>query len=560
LKREGQLHKVRKIPSILISVLLFAAFFTISVRDCHAQESSASGQARLNKEELKLDIKPLLPKNGERDIQLPEKEPAAKFLLNIKSERIGKARREFKKTFKPEVGLVEVVSHVGGQLTLKDCIDISVKNHLPLQIAAKNIKLAEMRVFEARRNMLPTATIDYQEYTGRVGGRMYTGRKQYVEGQQPIFHGGELFFTMKQAEVNLEVARKDYDRIKNELILQVKKGYYTLAKAKENLKMQQVLSSEVGAISDMVKQQYDAGIAAKLEFLNVSSQSGQVQYQLASAEGDESVSELVLKQTMNIDPQQKIDIEPELEFKKISVDFEEALRAAYNNRAEIRINSLMVDYYKYGHNISKAKGWPKVDILGSWGLAKEEYLTQDFGTDGTGVDEKLEQQWYGGVKVSMPFWGSTAEYSWTREQWVPLISSWQGTEANTHEYKFKILDKLDYYSEKQLALIDFDKARQEFIKAKQDVTMEVKEGYFNYRKALIQLDTASNKVQYQEKDLEFMKLKRKMDEVPDSNVVESMIKLAQEKFGYVQALTDCHISLASVNKAIGVEDYFKDET
>ena len=548
---------MRKIPSILISVLLFAAFFTINVRNCRAQESSASGQARLNREELKLDIKPLFSKNGERDVQLPEKEPAAKFLLNIKSEDIGKSRREFKKTFKPEVGLVEIVSHVGGQLTLKDCIDISVKNHLPLQIAAKNIKLAEMRVFEARRNMLPTATIDYQEYTGRVGGRMYMGRKQYIEGQQPVFHGGELFFTMKQAEVNLEVARRDYDRIRNELMLQVKKGYYTLAKAKENLNMQQVLSSEVGAISDMVKQQYDAGIAAKLEFLNVSSQSGQVQYQLASAEGDCSVSELVLKQTMNIDPQQKIDIEPGLEFKKISVDFEEALKAAYNNRAEIRINSLMLDYYKYGHNISKAKGWPKIDLLGSWGLAKEEYLTQDLGND---ADQKLEQQWYGGVKMSMPFWGSTAEYSWTREQWVPLVSSFQGTEANTREYKFKILDKLDYYSEKQLALIDYDKARQEFIKAKQDVAMEVKEGYFNYRKALIQLDTASNKVQYQEKDLEFVKLKRKMDEVPDSNVVESMIKLAQEKFGYVQALTDCHISLASVNKAIGVENYFKDET
>jgi hypothetical protein len=50
-----------------------------------------------------------------------------------------------------------------------------------------------------------------------------------------------------------------------------------------------------------------------------------------------------------------------------------------------------------------------------------------------------------------------------------------------------------------------------------------------------------------------------MDEVQDSNVIEGMIKLAQEKFGYVQALTDCHTSLASINKAIGIADYFKDE-
>jgi hypothetical protein len=38
-----------------------------------------------------------------------------------------------------------------------------------------------------------------------------------------------------------------------------------------------------------------------------------------------------------------------------------------------------------------------------------------------------------------------------------------------------------------------------------------------------------------------------------------MIKLFQERFGYVQALADCHTAIASVNKAIGIEDYFKDE-
>ena len=75
----------------------------------------------------------------------------------------------------------------------------------------------------------------------------------------------------------------------------------------------------------------------------------------------------------------------------------------------------------------------------------------------------------------------------------------------------------------------------------------------------MQFETATNKVKYQEKDLEFVKLRRSMGEADDSNVVESMIKLSQEKFGYLQALADCHISLATINKAIGSEDYYKDE-
>lgn len=443
--------------------------------------------------------------------------------------------------------------------SLNDCINTAIKNHLPLQIAAKSVKLGELRLFEARRNMLPTATIAYEEYSGRIYGRAYIGRKQYVEGQQPVFRGGELYYTMKQAETNLAVVRNDYERIKNELILQVKKAYYTLAKAKENLIVQQEISQEAGRIWSMVIKQSEAGVVSKLEFLNVSSQASQVKYQLASAEGDASVAELVLKQTMNVDMDQRVEIKPNLEFKKVDIDFDKVINAAFLNRAEIKINYLMVDYYNYGKGIARAKGWPKVDLLGSWGLAKEEYAPEDMGPDisgNTDPDRKIEQQWYAGIKTTVPFWGSTAEYSWTKETWVPVVSAFQGTETVTSAYKFKILDKLDYYSERQLSEIDFDRARQELTKVKQDITLEARESCFNYQKALIQLDTASNKVKYQEKDLDMVKLKRGMDEAQDSNVIESMIKLGQEKFGYIQALSDCHISLASVNKAIGVEDYF----
>ncbi len=461
--------------------------------------------------------------------------------------------------FTKDVSLINVTSPPKEMLeifTLDDLIKIAIKNYLPLQIAEKSIKLAEMRVFEARRNMLPSATIAYEEYSGRIYGRAYIGRKQYIEGQQPVFHGGDLFYTMKQTETNLEVTRNDYKRIKNELILQVKKGYYSFAKAKENLKMQQELSGEVERIYGMVNKGFEADAISKLELLNVSSQASQVHYQLASAEGDVSIAELILKQAMNLDTRDKVEIGTLPEFKKVAVDSDQALRAAFINRPEVKINSLMIDYYNYGKGIAKAKGWPKIDILGQWGLAKEEFAPEDLSTD---ADRKLEQQWYAGVKASMPFWGSTGEYSWTKEKWVPVVSAFQGTEATTSSYKFKILDKLDYYSDKQLAEIDYDNARQQLTKIRQDVTLEVEEGCFSYEKALIQLETASRKIKYQEKDLELMKLKREMDEAQDSNVIESMIKLAQEKFGYVQSITDCHISLASINKAIGVEDYFKDE-
>ncbi|MDD3906107.1 MAG: TolC family protein [Candidatus Omnitrophica bacterium] len=449
---------------------------------------------------------------------------------------------------------------IGGIYNLQECIDIAVNNHLPLQIAKKSVRLAEMRLFEARRNLLPSASIDYQEYHGRISGQAYVGRKQILEGQQPIFRGGELFYTMKQSEVNLAITKNDYGRIRNDLVLQIKKAYYTLAKAKGNMRMQEDLAKEVERILGMVTRQAEAGIISKIEVLNVSSQASQAKYQLASAEGDLSIARLILKQAMNVDPKEEVDVKEIAEFKKVEVDYEKALSIATVNRPEMKINSMMIEYYNYGKGIAKAKFWPKVDLLGSWGLAKEEIAPDDVDTSNANdADQKLGQQWYAGLKVGVPLWGSSGEWSLTKEQWVPVVSTYHGTSATTMDMKLKILDKLDSYSEKQLSEIDFDKARQEFNKIRQDVTLEVSEGCFNYQKAVIQADTAANKVKYQSSDLELVKLKRALDEAQDSNVIESMIRLAQEKFGYLQALADCHITIAGINKAIGVEDYYKDE-
>lgn len=470
---------------------------------------------------------------------------------------------------KPPVAQITLSRNPDNIFTIKDCVDIAMKNNIPLQIAQKSTKLAQMRVMEARRNMLPSMTVAYEPYTGKVNERNYIGRKQYIEGKQPLFHGGELYFTLKQAETNLEITKNEGDKIKNELVLQVKKAYYTLAKMEDNLQMQTELSGEVERIFQMVNDQYDANVASKLELLNVSSQISQIKYQHASAEGDVAVAELILKQAMNIDPEIRVSIIPKLEFNRVKVNYEDALRAAFMNRPEMRINMLMLEYYTYGKRIADAKSSPKIDLMGSWGLAEEYFTPLDNAwgqTDAPGVnllgtypEQKLQEQWYAGIKTSLPIWGSTIEYSHTREQWTPVISAYQGTEATTDSYKLKIFDNLAMYSDKQLSEIDFARARQELNKLKQDVTLEVKEQCYNYKKALIQLDTTANKVRYQENDFEFMKMKRGLDEVPDSGIIDSMIKLSQEKFGYVQALADCHTSIASINKAIGVEDYYGDE-
>ncbi|MDO8525989.1 MAG: hypothetical protein Q7S07_05845, partial [Candidatus Omnitrophota bacterium] len=70
--------------------------------------------------------------------------------------RIGDAKRRLEKTSEKEEGLISVARPPEKDsmvLSLDTCIKIAIENSLPLQIARKNTKLADMRVWEARRNI-----------------------------------------------------------------------------------------------------------------------------------------------------------------------------------------------------------------------------------------------------------------------------------------------------------------------------------------------------------------------------------------------------------------------
>ena len=42
-----------------------------------------------------------------------------------------------------------------------------------------------------------------------------------------------------------------------------------------------------------------------------------------------------------------------------------------------------------------------------------------------------------------------------------------------------------------------------------------------------------------------------------SKVIEELVKLAEHEYGVIQTDADYYISLVSLNKAIGIPDYFK---
>ncbi|MBU1656901.1 MAG: TolC family protein, partial [Candidatus Omnitrophica bacterium] len=97
----------------------------------------------------------------------------------------------------------------------------------------------------------------------------------------------------------------------------------------------------------------------------------------------------------------------------------------------------------------------------------------------------------------------------------------------------------------------------EYDKARKDLMVSIKEMYFKYRKSLIQMDIARAQVEHQRDYVAVLKEKQRFGEMEVSRVIEEIVKLTEHEYSYVQADADYYISIAGLNKAIGIPEYFR---
>ena len=451
------------------------------------------------------------------------------------------------------------------KLTLDECIEIAVKKHIPLQVAKKQLDLANFRLLEAVRKVGPTATLKFEGSKGVVVRRPYRSTKYQAEMKQPIFYGGELWIAVTQAKKNVEIVKNDYNRIRNELVLQVKKAYYSLDKAIKARRVQEELEKDAGALYSAIKSGYEASVVPQVEYLEVSSQYNQAQFQVISATEDVSIANLILQQAMCINDEIAIAEVPAP--KVIDLNLEECFGLAYYNRPELIISRLSIEYFECDKKIMRARAnWPRVDFIGSYGNMKEDFIRESLerlplvvagNTGGPRDPRNWGPEFYFGTTISLPIWGSTAGYSYTNEHWQPIVRTVHETSSETHMITLKLFDKLEDISSVKEADIEYLRAHDELRKKKQEVELEVRETFFKYKKAVLLMNVARSKVAFQSKQVEIFDIRREMGETPVSDVIEEMIKLAEERFSLLQAIADYFISVATLNKAIGIKDYFE---
>ena len=439
-----------------------------------------------------------------------------------------------------------------GTMGVKYCKGIALSYNENAAIAEEEIKLSTMKVKENFRALFPNAKLKASETSGDVlGGATFIEKLYGIEAEYPVYQGGKLWNAYQQSKVNLNLSRSKYDKVVNDMNYKVSEAYFNVVSAVMNLKLQRELINKVEPILKTAQTRRASGLSTDLEFLNVKSQYNQVQFQLASAERDLSLARVKLEQSMGLDIAKESiepkEVETDLKFDIISIDLNKCLELAQGYHPDIVVNELLVQSNEYEEKIAKAKDAFKVDLTGFYGRGGSHYKTEA---------DKMDPDWNIGLKVSKPFGGNTASYSFSKEQTQRKVGQTDRQGTQTHSGEFAILDAMGTAAEIKEAQIKRHKAENDLLESRRQVNLEVKESYYNYQEAVIQVKNALEKVRYQKEAVKTANLQAQLNEALQSQQLEAEIKLADERSLYIKALSDYNFSLARLNKAIGVEDYF----
>jgi outer membrane protein TolC len=438
--------------------------------------------------------------------------------------------------------------------TLEECKRVALLNDRRVQVAIKQMKYEQFKVMEAERAFLPQAKGTYEQQDGAAAGQnasspdtKFNGMKYGLEGEEILFQGGKLVYTLRQSQNNLEVAKKKYQQAKQEVIQKVEKAYYNLVKSQMIFEVQTDLSKAAESALAFSREAYRQGLNSYHEFLNVQSQTDQTYYQLMSYQQDITLAELALRQACNVDSSIGVQIDAVLTFTDFNFNYslDECLELAFKNRPDLAVNELTTLSDYYGIKIAMAENWPKITFNGMVGKDGQVQQGQPF---------TLSDAWTAKIQGTWMIGANTAQYSQEKKVTIPKT---YGTTDNTkssltQDVSLAFFDKLENFSNVAKARVQQATTEADLVELRGKVANEVEENYFNYQKAMTMVTASLSKIKFREKDLEINRAKQMMDDVPLSTVLTSELQLGEERVNYVKALADYYIAISGLFKAMGL--------
>lgn len=293
--------------------------------------------------------------------------------------------------------------------SLQKCIEYALENNIQIKQQALNNEYTQNQVNQAKSDRLPNLnaglsnnlnfgrSLGYDNTYKNVNSSQYNG---YLSTDIMLWNGFTLQNTIKQREFDLQAAIQDFQKAKDDIMLNIAASYLEILFAEE---LEQVSLTQIEVTRQQIvrtQQLVDAGSLARGALLEIEAQLAREELQLVNNQNSVQLSYLTLYQFLELPIAESFKIEkpslPEIKANVTMANSFDVYKNAMQLRPEIKAAQMRVESARRQLDIAKGSAYPSLSFGANYyNLYNDKY------TDLTGASISFGDQLKNNKRYSM---------------------------------------------------------------------------------------------------------------------------------------------------------------
>jgi len=411
-------------------------------------------------------------------------------------------------------------------LTLEKSISLALSQNPNYLASQERVDAAQAKLREAVAQFFPSLNgagqynldekvmvLDFPSFI--PGGRPQRVAIDFTRNYQfslsftlPLFTGGRLTSGYNQARYNLLSSQERVRQTSQETVFNVKRGFYTYLVAKELVKVSEEALSLAEGLLQKVKNMSEVGMASRLDLLRAEVRVSNLKPSVIQARNNVAVAELSLKTLLGLDLAQPVEVVGELAYKPFEVNLEESLFKALANRPELSQANFQKKMAAEMEKIARAGGLPTLAVSGNYNYWADVFNFKD----------KNWQNFYSfNLVLSIPIFNGFMTPARVAEAKAMFREIEQTEKGLMNGIKFEV----------ESAVLNMSQAKESLLSQEKNVEEareSVRVAELSYTEGLVTI----------------------------LDVSSAQVALSEARINYLRAIYDYDISLAQLEKAMGM--------
>lgn len=336
--------------------------------------------------------------------------------------------------------------------TLEDCLNYAMENSIDVK-RSKNVGLSGLEDTRAAREaFFPSLSASSsQTVTGgpAQAGSGYTGSYS-MNLSLPVYEGGSLRNTLKMAKVSDRINELGVEETRNSIRIAVIQAYMQILYASEALNTNRSTAESSLDRKNRAVEMFSAGMINKAELARLESEYESDMYQVTAAQSNLDNSLLRLKQLLELDISEEMNVEiPVIDESDIMVPLEsreDIYEAALSSMPEMEIGRLNLENAQTGVKSAKSGYYPGISLSAGIGTQYNSSSSMSFGSQ---ISNAFNQS--AGLVISVPIYSNGSTRTSVRKAEIGVDDAMLDLAAREKELLSEVesvyLDILSYRSE-----------------------------------------------------------------------------------------------------------------